>query len=263
MLTVATWNVNSIRQRLSMLCDWLRTSSTDIVLLQELKCTNDQFPYMELEDLGYNCAVNGQKSYNGVAILSKFPIEDIITSLPGDDTDTQARYIEGVISLPDQAVRVASIYVPNGQEVGSEAFAYKMQFFERLYQHFQKLLQYRELMLFGGDYNVAPEAIDVYDPVKLAGKVGFHLDERKKFRKLLYLGLYDAFRLKNPSSQQFSWWDYRSRGWQYNRGMRIDNILISAPAADRMSECEILSHMRGEEKPSDHVPNLCTLLKKV
>ena len=259
MLKVATWNVNSIRQRLSLLCNWLQETHVDVVLLQELKCTEDNFPYMEIEDLGYNCAVHGQKAYNGVAILSKLPIEDVVTILPGDDTDEQARYIEGVISLPNQAVRIASIYVPNGQEVGSAAFTYKMNFFERLFNHFKSLLQYEELMLLGGDYNVAPEAIDVYDPIKLDGKIGFHLDERKKFRKLLYLGLNDAFRIANPEQQQFSWWDYRSRGWQYNRGMRIDNILLSPQATDKLSACEILAHMRSEEKPSDHVPTTVTI----
>lgn len=254
MLKIATWNVNSVRQRLPSLCKWLQNDSVDVVLLQELKCTDDNFPYLAIEELGYNCVLSGQKAYNGVAILAKFPIEDILIHLPGDEEDNQARYIEGVISLPDQAIRVASIYVPNGQEVGSTAFVYKMKFFDRLYEHFRSLLEYEETMLLGGDYNVAPEEIDVYDPVKLDGKVGFHIDERAKFRRLCYLGLNDAFRLTNPEEQQFSWWDYRSRGWQYNRGMRIDNILLSPQATDKLLSCTIHSQMRGEDKPSDHVP---------
>ena len=259
MVKITTWNVNSIRQRINTLTYWLEQDQVDIILLQELKCTNDQFPYQELEDLGYNLAIHGQKTYNGVAILSKFPIEDVINILPGEEKDIQARYIECVISLPDNAIRVSSVYVPNGQEVGSKAFEYKMNFFDRLYEYFRSLLDYEEMTFLGGDYNVAPENIDVYDPVKLDGKIGFHQSERAKFRKLCNLGFYDAFRLSNSNKQEFSWWDYRSKGWQNGRGMRIDNILLSPQAADKLSSCTILTNMRGQEKPSDHVPVVVTL----
>ncbi|MBQ4874517.1 MAG: exodeoxyribonuclease III [Rickettsiaceae bacterium H1] len=260
-MLIATWNVNSIRQRLDKLIEWLKQDKIDIVLLQEIKCTNEQFPYREIEDSGYNVSVNGQKSYNGVAILTKFPIQDVITVLPGGEKDDQARYIEGVISLPDRVVRVASIYVPNGQEPSLPAFKYKMNFFDRLYERFALLLDYEEIMVLGGDYNVAPESIDVYDSIKLDGKVGFHPDERAKFRKLCNLGLYDSFRIANSEKTEFSWWDYRSKGWKYNRGMRIDNMLLSPQAVDKLDSCEILTDMRGEEKPSDHVPVVVTLAK--
>ncbi len=259
MLKVATWNVNSVRQRLHIMSDWLVKDNVDVILLQEIKCANEYFPYKEIEDLGYNYAVNGQKSYNGVAILSKYPIEDVTKVLPGDDLDVQARYIEAVVSLPDHAVRVASIYVPNGQGVSAPAFQYKMNFFERLYKHFQLLLDYEEVMVLGGDYNVAPETIDVYDPVKLDGKIGFHIEERKKMQKLFHLGLYDAFRVSNSAKQEFSWWDYRSGGWQNNRGMRIDNLLLSPQALDKLSSCVVLREMRGLTKPSDHVPVVASL----
>lgn len=254
MLTVSTWNVNSIRQRLGLLVDWLAKDQIDVVLLQELKCTKDQFPYSELEELGYNIVVNGQKAYNGVAILSKMPIEDCVMVLPGDDEDEQARYIECVVSVSGLAIRVSSIYVPNGREIHSLSFKYKMNFYERMYRHFDSLLKYEELMVLGGDYNVAPEEIDVYDPEKLDGRIGFHLEERGKFRQLLNLGLYDAFRALNSDKKEFSWWDYRSKGWKCNRGMRIDNILLSPQALDKATSCSILSPMRDLEKPSDHAP---------
>lgn len=252
--TVATWNVNSVRSRLPHLLEWLRSDKPDIVLLQELKCTDDQFPAMEIEELGYNLALYGEKTYNGVAILSRFPLSDISRGLSGDETDTQARYIEAVASLPGSAVRVVSVYVPNGQEVGSDKFAYKLRFFARLREHMKSLLEMDEPIVIGGDYNVAPEEIDVYSPKTLAGSVCFHPDERTQFRSILHLGWYDAFRLKHPQEQIFSWWDYRGGGWEGNKGLRIDYLLCSPQAADKLLNCTMLTAMRGAEKASDHVP---------
>ncbi len=254
MLKISTWNVNSIRQRLVLLLELLKKEKFDVLLLQELKCINDNFPFSEIRELGYYIEVHGQKAYNGVAIISKFPIKDVTRILPGDENDQQSRYIEGVISLSDSAIRVASIYVPNGQKVRSEAFSYKMKFFDRLYNHFKFLLSYEEVMLLGGDYNVAPEENDVYDSIKLDGTIGFHSEERGKFRALCNLGLYDAFRLVNDDKKEFSWWDYRGGGWQNNCGMRIDNMLISPQAADKLISCKIFSYIRGKEKTSDHAP---------
>lgn len=254
MLTIATWNVNSVRARIQHTIKYLETFSPDIVLLQELKCTTDNFPYMEIEHLGYNTAIHGQKTYNGVAILSKYPIDDIITQLPGDDNDEEARYIEAVISLEGKAIRVASVYVPNGQEPGSDKFKYKMRFFDRLHDHLSLLRTYNEITVIGGDYNVAPSDIDVYDPDSLRGSICFHPDEQRKFRSLLHLGYSDAFRLTHPDSQQFSWWDYRGNGWQYNKGMRIDHLLLSPQATDHLSSTNVLTDPRSWDKPSDHTP---------
>lgn len=258
-MKIATWNINSIKARLSHVLSWVKESSPDIVLLQETKVLEENFPAMEFEELGYNLAVAGQKTYNGVAILSKYPIEIETKALPGDESDPQARYIEGIISLDDAALRVASVYVPNGQAVGSEKFAYKMAFFDRLYAHIQKLLEFDEMLVIGGDYNVAPEPLDVYDPKSLDGSVCFHPDERAHFRKLLNLGLTEAWRALHPQEQKFSWWDYRGGGWAQNKGLRIDHLLLSPQAADKLKSAEIDEAERGKEKASDHAPVWCTL----
>ena len=254
MLRIATWNVNSIKPRLEQVCAWLRETSVDIALLQETKVIDDAFPAQEIEDLGYNLAVHGQKTYNGVAILSKYPLEDITRGLPGMEDDPQARYIEAVVSLPGAALRVASVYVPNGQEVGSEKFAYKLHFFDALQAHAQGLLRYDEILVLGGDYNVAPEAADVYDPASLEGTVCFHADERAAWRRLRHLGLYDAFRLQHPHKAEFSWWDYRGNGWKMNKGLRIDHLLLSPQAADTLQACEVHTSLRDQARPSDHAP---------
>lgn len=261
MLTIVTWNVNSIKSRLEHTVRFLREQSPDIVLLQELKCTDDAFPFLEIEALGYNIVTHGQKTYNGVAILSKYPIDsdDVVRGLPGDDSDEAARYIEAVISLEGQAIRVASVYVPNGQSPDSDKFSYKMRFFDRLYAHARRLLSYRELLVLGGDYNVAPTDLDVYDPISLRHSICFHPDEQQHFRSLEYLGLTDAYRALHPDTQQFSWWDYRGSGWQYNKGMRIDHLLLSALAADRLKSAHVSTDVRNWEKPSDHAPVMCSL----
>ena len=251
---LVSWNVNSIKARLEHLEVLSKEYSPDVILLQETKSIDENFPYEFIEDLGYNVVVSGQKSYNGVAILSKSSIEDIIFKLPYDDTDDQARYIEGVTKIGTHVFRVASVYVPNGSEVGSEKFEYKMKFFNRLSRHIETLLSYEENTLIGGDYNVAPEEIDVYDPKKLSGKIGFHIDERKKLREILNLGYKDSFRLLKNHEQAFSWWDYRSGSWDNNKGMRIDHILLSPKCSDLVSDAGIYSKIRGMTKPSDHAP---------
>lgn len=260
MVKIATWNVNSIKSRLEHLVEYLRSDDApDVLLLQELKCQTDVFPYMEIEDCGYNIAVHGQKTYNGVAILSKHPIDDVTKGLGGDDSDEQARYIEAVISLNDKAIRVASIYVPNGQSPDSDKFQYKLKFFDRLYNHVQELLKYDEALILGGDYNVAPAPIDVFDAAALDGTTCYHPLERQKFRSLLGLGLTDAYRAMNDTKQQFSWWDYRAGAWQRNQGMRIDHLLLSPEAADLVKQCDVYMPLRAKEKASDHTPVWCEL----
>lgn len=255
MLRIATWNVNSVKSRLAHLLEYLKTAAPDILLLQELKCVEDAFPYMEIEELGYNVAVCGQKTYNGVAILSKYPLEDVIKILPGDESDEQARYVEAVVSLEGRAIRVASVYVPNGQSPTSDKFPYKLKFFDRLHDHIEKLLEHEEVLVIGGDYNIAPEAIDVFAPQQLEGTCCFHKDERAKWRRLIHLGLTEAFRAIHPYREKsYSWWDYRGGGWQRDQGMRIDHLLLSPQAADRLKDSDIDKTPRGWEKASDHTP---------
>lgn len=259
MISIATFNVNSIKARLPNVLAWVDAARPDIMLLQELKCVDDAFPRMEFEERGYNIETHGQKTYNGVAILSKFPLDDVTRGLPGDDADEQARYIEAVVSVPGSAIRVASAYVPNGQDVTSDKFPYKLKFLERLRAHWQQQLQFNEVAVLGGDFNVAPENIDVYDAPALDGTVCFHPAERERLRALFYLGLYDAWRIANPGKQQFSWWDYRGNGYERGHGLRIDHALLSPQAVDKLISCDIDESPRGEDKPSDHAPVIVRL----
>jgi exodeoxyribonuclease-3 len=261
MTKIVTWNVNSINARLPNVIDWLEHNQPDIVLLQETKTLEENFPFEPIEDLGYNIAVLGQKSYNGVAILSKSPFDEVIKGLPGDENDAQARYIEAVIGN----VRVASIYVPNGRALDSEHFEYKMKFFDRLKNHAEELLKYEEAFVLGGDYNVAPEDADVYDPKAWKDKLHCSVPERNKVRALCNIGLTDANRTLHPAStsqgqEMYSWWDYRRGAWQENRGLRIDLLLLSPQAADRLDAAGIDTEPRGLPKASDHTPVWCQLV---
>ncbi len=254
-MKIATWNVNSIKARLAGVLDWLADAAPDVVLLQEIKCVDENFPELEIGDLGYNIAVCGQKTYNGVAILAKRPIEDVVRRLPGDDADTQARYIEAVVD----GVRVASIYVPQGTEVDSPRFAYKLAFFERLHDHVKRLLAHEEAFVLGGDYNVAPAPGAVYDPEALDGTLCYHAKERAGWRKIVCLGVTDAYRALHDEPGRYSWWDYRGGGWQRDRGMRIDHLLLSPQAADRLVASDIDRAPRAKPKASDHTPVWCEL----
>lgn len=258
-MKIASWNVNSINSRQLHLLNWLREARPDVVLLQELKCINDAFPGEAITDLGYNLALHGQKTYNGVAILSLYPIDEFTTTLPNDPDRLQSRYIEAIISIPGKAIRIASVYVPNGQEIGCDKFDYKMRFLEALHGHMQKLASNDEMVMIGGDYNIAPEDIDVYDAKKLANSICFSQLERQKFQQLLRLGYYDAYRLANKSAQEFSWWDYRAGAWPQNHGMRIDHILLSPEASDLLLSARIEHGLRGLAKPSDHAPIVVSL----
>jgi exodeoxyribonuclease-3 len=248
-MKIATWNVNSIKARLAHVLAWLEAAEPDVVLLQELKCVADAFPRLEIEGLGYNCAVVGQKAYNGVAILSKAPIEDLVERLPGDTADEQARYLEATIS----GVRVASIYLPNGNPVDSEKYPYKLAWMARLRAHVQHLLAREEALVLGGDYNVVPSDDDVYDPERFAGDALCRPETRRAFRGLLNLGLTEAFRALHRQPHVYSYWDY-GRAFEHDNGLRIDHFLLSPQAADRLESCEIDRMPRNWEKPSDHTP---------
>lgn len=257
MIRIASWNVNSVKARLEHLLRWLRESSPDIVLLQELKCVEENFPELEIGELGYNVAVSAQKTYNGVAILSKFPIDLDLTALPGDEADEQARYIEAFTG----GVRVASIYLPNGNPAPGDRFDYKLAWMERLYEHARALLKHREALVLGGDYNVIPEDGDVYDPGAFKDDALYQPQSRAALRKIVNLGLTDAFRATTPEEGRYTWWGYRGGGWQKDHGVRIDHLLLSPEAADRLEDCQIDKTPRGWDKPSDHTPIWCGLVE--
>jgi len=250
---IVTWNVNSVRQRTEHLLRYLRDVSPDLLCLQELKCLDAAFPQMEVEALGYNVAVHGQKGFNGVAILAKAPIE-VTRGLPGDANDEHARYIEAVIADHAGIVRIASIYLPNGNPPQTEKYAYKLAWMDRLIAHASYLLSLEEPLVLAGDYNVIESARDCYDPAAWEGDALFLPGTRARFRSLLNLGLTDALRATTDASGLYTFWDYQAGAWQRNKGICIDHLLLSPQAADRLVKVTIDKERRGEDKPSDHVP---------
>jgi exodeoxyribonuclease III len=253
-MRIATWNVNSVRQRVENLTAWLKEAAPDIVCLQEIKCLEETFPRLEIEALGYHVALLGQKTFNGVALLSKYQIEDVQRGLPGDETDEQARYIEAVVSTADGVVRVASIYAPNGNPLGTEKFPYKLGFLDRLIAHARRLLGQEEAFVLAGDYNIIPQPIDAAHPEQWTNDALFQPESRAKYRELLALGLVDALRATTDAGQLYTFWDYQAGAWPKNNGIRIDHLLLSPQAADRLQSVTIDAHVRGWDKPSDHVP---------
>ena len=255
-MKIATFNVNSVKARLPRVIEWLGEAAPDVALLQELKTQTEAFPYLEIEELGYNTAVLGQKSYNGVAILSKSPIEDVQEGLPGDPNDDQARYLEATVD----DLRVATIYLPNGNPVDSDKFPYKLAWMERLASHVREtLLPSEQPFVLGGDFNVIPADGDVYDPAGWAGDALCRPDTRARFRALLHLGLTEAWRALHNEVGEYSFWDYQRGRWPRDEGLRIDHFLLSPQAADRLLACEIDRAPRGKEKASDHTPVWCEI----
>jgi exodeoxyribonuclease-3 len=254
-MKIATWNVNSIKARLPNALAWLESAAPDVVLLQEIKTVDDGFPRLEIEALGYACAVHGQKSYNGVAILSKRGLEDVSAGLPGDDGDDQARYMEATVA----GVRVASIYLPNGNPADTEKYTYKLGWMKRLKARAEALLATEQPVVLGGDYNVIPTDEDVHDAAAWAGDALIKPETRAAFREILWLGYTDAFRAKDPTPHKYSFWDYQGGAWQKDNGIRIDHLLLSPQAADRLAAAGIDTGPRGKEKASDHTPVWCTL----
>ena len=258
-MRIATWNVNSVKARIEPLRSWLQQTNPDVVCLQEIKTTNDGFPTDAFESLGYNCSVHGQKSYNGVAILSKRPPDDVRLGLPESEGDDHARYIEAVIPGDGGGARIAAIYAPNGNPPGTERFAYKLKWLERLRQHIAGLLLLEEPLALGGDYNVIPTGDDCYDPKAWEGDALFQPDTRAAYRRIANLGLCDAFLACHAVPHSYTFWDYQAGAWTKDHGIRIDHILLSPQAADRLQGSGIDRHVRGWEKPSDHVPVWCEL----
>ncbi|WP_332770436.1 exodeoxyribonuclease III [Phenylobacterium sp.] len=252
-MRIATWNVNSVNARLETVLRWFEEASPDVACLQEIKCVDEKFPAEAFERLGYNVAVHGQKSYNGVAMLSKTPLEDVRKGLPGEEEDEHARYLEAVISGPTP-VRVASIYLPNGNPIETDKFGYKLRWMARLNAHARELLAYEEPLALVGDYNVIPEPRDAANPNNWLGDALFQPESRAAFRALKNLGLTEAFLAIDGSPEAYTFWDYQAGAWQRNNGIRIDHALLSPQAADLLRGCVIHRDVRGWDKPSDHVP---------
>jgi exodeoxyribonuclease-3 len=253
-MIIATWNVNSIKQRLDHLTAWLAERQPDVVCLQEIKCVDEAFPREPIEALGYNVATHGQKTFNGVALLSKRPYDEVTPRLAGEDTDEQARFLEAVISTPTGAVRVASLYLPNGNPPDTEKYPYKLRWMDRLIAHARARLALEEPFVLAGDYNVIPTEADVHDPRAWLGDALFLPATRAKYQALLHLGFTDAIRAVSDEPGLYTFWDYQAGAWQRNNGIRIDHLTLSPQAADRLVQAGIDRTMRAREKPSDHVP---------
>jgi exodeoxyribonuclease-3 len=253
-LRVATWNINSIKQRVDNLVAWLRERAPHVVCLQETKCPDEAFPREPLEALGYNLAVHGQKAYNGVAILSKFKFDEVTPRLPGDPDDDHARFLEVAVSTAEGVLRVASLYLPNGNPPNSDKYSYKLKWMDRLSHYISERLKLEEQLVLAGDYNVIPHPSDARNPADWEGDALFLPQTREKFRSLLYLGLTDAVRAASDEAGLYTFWDYQAGAWQKNNGIRIDHLLLSPQAADRLTGVGIDRHVRSWERPSDHVP---------
>ncbi len=262
-MRISTWNVNSIKQRVGHLTAFLGEAKPDVVCLQELKCQDESVPRAEIEAAGYRVETLGQKAYNGVALLVRQPLAltEVRRGLPGDEADVQARYIEGLVAGEGVApVRVASIYLPNGNPVASEKFPYKLAFLERLRRHARALMDAEVPLVLAGDYNVIPDPEDAADPEAWREDALFRPESRAAFRMLLAEGLTDALRACDPREAVYTFWDYQAGCWFRNQGIRIDHLLLSPQAADRLVSASVQKHLRGLEKPSDHVPVTVELL---
>lgn len=254
-MKIVTWNINGARARIGNLLHWLTESEPDIVCLQEIKCVDEQFPRAEVEALGYHVETHGQKGFNGVAILSKLRFDEVSRGLPGDESDEQARFIEGVFSTSEGSLRVVSLYLPNGNPVDDPVkFPYKLSWMARLEAWAAERLALEEALVLAGDYNVIPEPIDAKFPENWLGDALFQPQTRQAFRRLAHLGFTEAVRAVTDEGDTFTFWDYQGGAWQKNNGIRIDHLLLSPEAADRLSSATIEKHVRSWEKPSDHVP---------
>jgi exodeoxyribonuclease-3 len=253
-MRIATWNVNSIKQRLDNVAAWLSARQPDILCLQETKCVDAAFPREAFEALGYNVAIHGQKAFNGVAFLSKLPFDEVTPGLLGDDTDVQARFLEALVSTSTGVVRVACLYLPNGNPPETEKYAYKIKWMNRLLAYAHERLALEEPLILAGDFNVIPAEADVYNPAAWTGDALFLPQTREKFRALANLGLTDAVRAVSDAPGLYTFWDYQAGAWQKNQGLRIDHLLLSPQAADGLIGAGIDRHVRAWERPSDHVP---------
>ncbi|MBP1849849.1 exodeoxyribonuclease III [Rhizobium halophytocola] len=254
-MKIATWNINGVKARIANLVQWLEQSAPDIACLQEIKSVDEGFPRLEIETLGYHVETHGQKGFNGVALLSKIKPDEVNRGLPGDDTDEQARFIEGVFSVEGGVFRVCSLYLPNGNPVDDPVkYPYKLAWMKRLKAFAEQRMALEEPLVLAGDYNVIPQPFDCHDPAVWAGDALFLPTTRQAYRELENLGLTCATRASTDETGLYSFWDYQAGAWPKNNGIRIDHLLLSPEAADRLASTAIEKHVRGWEKPSDHVP---------
>ncbi|MFC4626216.1 exodeoxyribonuclease III [Daeguia caeni] len=258
-MKIATWNINGVKARIENLQHWLKESDPDIVCLQEIKSVDEQFPRLEIEALGYHVETHGQKGFNGVALISRKSPDEVNRGLPGDDSDEQARFIEGVYSTGKGVVRVVSLYLPNGNPIETEKFPYKLGWMQRLENWAKERLALEEPLVLAGDYNVIPEPQDARNPKAWRGDALFQPESRQAFRRLKNLGFTEAVRATTDDEGVYTFWDYQAGAWQKNNGIRIDHLLLSPEAANHLVAANIEKHVRGWEKPSDHVPVAITL----
>jgi exodeoxyribonuclease-3 len=253
-MRIATWNINGVKARIENLLHWLRDVAPDVVCLQEIKCVDEAFPSLEIGDLGYNIAVHGQKALHGVAILSKPPLEDVTRGLAPAEGDAQSRFISGLVATQAGPIRIASAYMPNGNPIGTDKFDYKLAWLRRLEDWARAALTREEALVIGGDYNIIPEPIDAKYPENWTTDALFQPEPRAAFRRLAALGLTDAVRSVNDGGGIYTFWDYQAGAWQKNNGIRIDHLMLSPEAADRLTQAGVDRHVRAWDKPSDHVP---------
>jgi exodeoxyribonuclease-3 len=253
-MKITTWNINGVKARLEGALAYLREASPDVICFQEIKSVDENFPRLEFEDAGYNVVTHGQKGFNGVAILSKTPLEDVTPRLPGDDADEHARYIEATVSTPSGAIRVASIYLPNGNPIGTDKFLYKQAWMRRLFVRMQALRDEEMPVVLAGDYNIIPEPHDAKRPAAWVNDALFQPESRGFYRDYLNAGWTDAVRACHPEHDVYTFWDYQAGAFQKNDGIRIDHLLLSPQAADRLVQAGVDRFTRAWEKPSDHVP---------
>lgn len=253
-MRIASFNINGVKARLPALLKWLEEAAPDVALLQEVKSVDEGFPREPIEDLGYNVETHGQKGFNGVAILSKRPIEDVSRGLPGDPEDEQARWIEATISGDKKAVRICGLYLPNGNPAPGPKYDYKLAWMKRLHARAEHLIASEEIALMAGDYNVIPQAEDVHNPDQWTDDALYLPETRAAWRRLLALGYTEAFRALNTAPLNYTFWDYQAGAWNKNNGIRIDHFLLTPQAADLLLDCQIDKTPRGGEKPSDHTP---------
>ncbi len=253
-MKIASFNINGIKARLPALLDWLTESASDVAVLQEIKSVDEAFPREEIEALGYQVETHGQKSFNGVAILSKLPLEDIRRGLPGDDSDEQARWIEATVVGDTHACRICGLYLPNGNPAPGPKYDYKLSWMKRLKARAAELMADEMPALMAGDYNVIPQAEDASSPSDWEKDALYMPQTREAFRSILNLGFTEAFRARDPRPGQYTFWDYQAGAWQRNYGIRIDHFLLTPQCADLLKDCQIDKDIRARTKPSDHVP---------
>jgi exodeoxyribonuclease-3 len=252
-MKIATFNINGVKARIETLCDWLDDSTPDVAILQEIKSVDDGFPREMIEDRGYTVETHGQKGFNGVAILSKLPLEDVTRGLPGDDADEQARWIEATV-VGDVAVRICGLYLPNGNPAPGPKFDYKLAWMDRLLARARDLLADEMPALMAGDYNIIPQAMDAARPEVWRDDALFRPESRAAYRRVLNLGFTEALRTREPGAGHYSFWDYQAGAWEKNNGIRIDHLLLTPQCADLLAGAWIEKDLRARDKPSDHVP---------